>query len=58
MSFKIEKEEYANRTFRLSKKMVEKMEAVCNDKNISMNKLVVMCVEYALENLEKESPTK
>lgn len=52
MTFKIEKEEYINKTFRLNKKLVEEMEKVADSKNISLNKLVVLCVEYALENLE------
>lgn len=54
MSFKIEREEYINKTFRLPKKLVEKMEKVCDTKNISLNKLVVMCIEYALTNLDRE----
>ncbi|MCH1940392.1 hypothetical protein [Holdemania massiliensis] len=52
MGFKIEKEEYVNRTFRISKKLVEEMEIICNEKNISLNKLVVKCIEYALKNLD------
>lgn len=52
MKFKIEKEEYINKTFRISKKLAERMEKVCENKNISMNKLVVMCIEYAFENME------
>lgn len=52
MAFKIEKEEYINKTFRLNKKLVEEMEKVADSKNISLNKLVVLCVEYALETLD------
>lgn len=54
MSFRIEKEEFVNRTFRLDKKMVDEMERICNDKGISMNKLVVLCIRYALDNLDEE----
>lgn len=54
MALKIEKDEYVNRTFRISKKLLEQMEAVCDQKNISTNKLVVICIEYALKNLEKD----
>jgi predicted HicB family RNase H-like nuclease len=56
MAFKIEKEEYVNRTFRLSKKLIDRMNAVCDEKNISLNKLIVMCVNYALDELETENP--
>ena len=30
------------------------MEKVCDAKNISLNKLMVICVEYALDNLEED----
>ena len=56
VAFRIEKEEYVNRTFRLSKKLIDRMDAVCDEKNISLNKLVVLCVNYALDNLETENP--
>ena len=51
MAFKIPKEEYINRTFRLRKELVDRMETICNDKNISLN-----CIEYALDNLEDDPP--
>lgn len=54
MAFKINKEEYVNKTFRMPKELVERMNIVCDEKNISLNKLVVMCVEYALDNLDEE----
>jgi hypothetical protein len=57
VAFRIEKEEYVNRTFRLSQKLIDKMYAVCGEKNISLNKLVVMCVNYALDDLEVENPS-
>lgn len=56
MAFKIPKEEYINRTFRLRKELVDRMETICNDKNSSLNKLTVLCIEYALDNLEDDSP--
>ena len=54
IGFKIEKEEYVNKTFRIEKHLVEKMEKICDEKNISLNKLVVKCINYALENLEDD----
>lgn len=54
MKLKIEKEEYINKTFRLNRKLVNEMEKVCDEKGISLNKLVDKCIRYALENLEKE----
>ena len=58
MAFKIEKEEYVNRTFRLEKKLVDQMEAICNKNGISMNKLTVQCIEYALNDLVDENEEK
>ncbi len=54
MGFKIEKEEYVNKTFRIEKKLVEQMEIICDKKNISLNKLVVKCINYALNDLEDD----
>lgn len=54
MKLVIEKEEHINKTFRLNKKLVAEMERVRQDKGISLNKLVDICVRYSLENLEKQ----
>ena len=51
----IEKEEYINKTFRLDDKLVDKMDCVCAAKGISMNKLVDICLRYALDNLEDDA---
>lgn len=55
MAFKIEKEEFVNRTFRLEKKLIDRMEAICDKNGISLNKLTVQCIEYALNNLAEEN---
>ena len=52
MSFKIEREEFINKTFRIPKKTLESMSEICQEKNISLNKLVISCIDYALENME------
>lgn len=54
MAFKVEREEYVNKTFRLEKKLVDELEVICDKKNISLNKLIVKCVEYALDNMEED----
>ena len=51
---KIEKREYQNKTFRLPMHLVEKLNSLAQQKNISMNQLVVILCEYALENLEDD----
>jgi hypothetical protein len=52
--FNIEREEYINKTFKFSVKLVDRMNKICDSKNISLNKLVVKCVEYALENSDMD----
>jgi predicted HicB family RNase H-like nuclease len=51
---KIEKEEYINKTFRLDIKLVREMEKICAQKRISLNKLVAICMRYALDNLDTD----
>jgi len=58
MKLKIEKEEYINKTFRLSKNLVFEMDKVCDCKNISLNKLVDICIRFALENCEDDDEAK
>lgn len=54
---KIERIEYVNKTFRIDKKLLERMDAVCDEKNISLNRLTAICIEYALDNLEQDTPS-
>ncbi|MCL2633797.1 MAG: hypothetical protein FWD34_04705 [Oscillospiraceae bacterium] len=55
MSFEIKSGSFTvTKTVRLPEKMVEEMEQLASKENISFNKLVVQCCEYALENLNKE----
>lgn len=51
--FKVEKEEFTNKTFRMPNKLVEQLQSVAQEQGVSLNKLVVQCCQYALENLEK-----
>ena len=52
--FKVKKPEYVNKTFRLPVELVRKLEVLAQDKNVSLNNLVVQCCEYALANLKDE----
>jgi len=53
--FNVEREDYINKTFRMPAKLVEKMYKICESKNISLNKLTVKCIEYALDNSDMDS---
>ncbi len=48
--FKVKKEEYVNKTFRLNKALVEELAACAAANKISMNQLVAQCCRYALDN--------
>ena len=54
IDLKIEKKEFATKVFRLDKKLLHKMEKVCDEASISLNQLVAICVEYTLENLSEK----
>ena len=43
--------ESVNKTFRIPVHIVEQLEKLVGKYNTSMNKIVVQCLEYALENI-------
>ena len=53
--FKVEKKEYVNKTFRISKALSERLSKVSIEENVSVNELVAQCCEYALENRKASS---
>lgn len=52
--FKVQKIEYSNKTFRMPNDLIAKLEQLAADKDISLNKLVIQCCEYALDNLGED----
>ncbi|MBQ9080564.1 MAG: hypothetical protein IJY27_05785 [Clostridia bacterium] len=50
--FQIKKPEYVNKTFRIPLDLINKLEFIAQEKQISLNNLVVQCCDYALENLQ------
>lgn len=52
--FKVEKPEYVNKTFRIEKSLLSRLETVAQAENVSVNALVVQCCNYALNDMEKE----
>ncbi len=53
--FRVEKTEYVNKTFRIDKKLLDRLAQVAQREDISVNALVVQCCEYALKSLESTS---
>ena len=56
--FKVKKTEHVNKTFRLPTDLVKRLEVVAQNKNVSLNNLVVQCCEYALENIDNSEAPK
>lgn len=42
-----------SKTFRLPVELVEEMEKLAHNNKISLNKLVIQCLKYAMENIEE-----
>jgi predicted HicB family RNase H-like nuclease len=57
MEFKIKKQEYINKTFRITRELNDRLSEVAQREDISVNALVVQCCDYALANM-KSSTTK
>lgn len=53
--FNPKKQEYINKTFRLPVELVEKMETVAQNNQLSLNAIVVQCCEYAMDNMVPDS---
>ena len=53
-SFRLKKEytDYENKSLRLPKDLIEKVQQLANDNEMSFNKVVMQCIEFALENIE------
>lgn len=50
--FTVKKKEHISKTFRMPLELVEKLEVIAQNKEISLNNLVVQCCEYAIANLD------
>lgn len=50
--FKVKKSEYVNKTFRMPLELVKNLEILAQEKNVSLNNLVIQCCQYALNNID------
>ena len=50
--FKVKKEEFTNKTFRMPNDLIEQLQSVAQEQS-ALNQLVIQCCQYALDNLEK-----
>lgn len=51
-------DEYANKTFRLPVRIVDRLEKLSAEYNLSVNKIVIQCIEYALNDMQPQSVKK
>ena len=49
--FKVKKTEHINKTFRMPLELVKKLETLAQEKQVSLNNLIIQCCEYALDNI-------
>lgn len=49
--------EYENKSLRLPKDLIDKVQDLANQNSLSFNKVVIQCIEYALDNMEKSNNT-
>lgn len=45
--------ETVNKTFRLPADVAERLEQLAYDNNLSLNAVIVQCLQYALDNVEE-----
>lgn len=55
--FKLKKEtiEYENKSLRLPCDLIKEVQNLADKTEISFNKVVIQCIEYALEHIDKNS---
>lgn len=53
--FKLHREctEYENKSLRLPKDLIEIVQQLANENNMSFNRVVIQCIKYAIENMEE-----
>ncbi len=58
--FRLKKEytEYENKSLRLPKTLIDTVQSLANDNNMSFNKVIIQCVEYALDHMSDDDKEK
>jgi len=44
---------YENKSLRLPRDLIDKVQDLATENSLSFNKVVIQCIEYALDNMEK-----
>lgn len=53
-----EKEYSVTRTLRIKEELLNRLEEIAYKHDISTNKLIIKCIEYALDNMEEDTEGK
>ena len=53
-----EKKYSVTRTIRIKKELLNRLEEIAYKHDISTNKLIIKCIEYALDNMEEDNEEK
>lgn len=55
--FRIKKDriEYENKSLRLPTDLIEKVQELADQNDISFNKVVIQCIDYALDHMDKNT---
>ena len=53
-----EKEYSVTRTLRIKEELLNRLEEIAYKHDISTNKLIIKCIEYALDNMEEDNEEK
>ena len=53
--FQVKKPEYVNKTFRMPRELVQELEALAQQKDVSLNQLVTQCCRYALDHPDTDA---
>lgn len=51
--FEIQNQQKSNKTIRMPDELIDRLQTIADQNNISFNQLVVQCCEYALSNMLK-----
>lgn len=47
--------EYENKSLRLPKKLIDRVQKLADNNDMSFNKVVIQCIDYALEHMGREN---
>ena len=53
--FEIQKQQKSNKTIRMPDELIDRLQAVADENDVSFNQLVVQCCEYSLDNMSKSN---